>query len=160
MVGLTPVVVIGTVVAGTWWALAHWLDGPGAVTDERSCGRSTVAFDTAVDRYGVAPPDGATEVRYWSVVNPMFGEYTLALSFRTTPQGLRDFLHRTGLPPAAPLTAQDDPPPLPCPGGTGGFHASLFTAEPAGDGNGRERTVAVDTSDPQRPLVVVDAFDS
>src|SRR5262249_30331970 len=67
----------------------------------RSTGWNNVPFDQVMGHFRLKLPPGAQDVVFTANVNPLFGEYSLALRFTTTAAALRSFLANAGLAPAS-----------------------------------------------------------
>lgn len=133
---------------------------PPAISDPRACPGSTVELEQLLGRFRIALPPGATQVLFDASVHPLFGEYALAVAFRTTPEGLVRFTQDNGFKsPGAEMTATGPLPNAPtCLDGRDRLTVTSLTSAWAVDDR-VWRVAAVDRSDPRRPLVVVEAFD-
>ncbi|WP_377272089.1 hypothetical protein [Peterkaempfera sp. SMS 1(5)a] len=145
-------------------------DNHVAATDSRVC-RDTqgnnVDFDEVMGHFGLALPDGATAVTFSATLNNFFGEYSLDLRFRTTPQGLEEVLAAAGLPAPAPdidPTMGEWPAPDTPPGPASG---PCGLTPPSGpriafaqlDATDSPICLAVDRTDPGHPAVWISALD-
>ncbi|MBO2456234.1 hypothetical protein [Actinomadura violacea] len=128
------------------------------VKDARACPGSNASLAEVTGHFRLPVPPDATDVHFSSDLHPLFGEYSLRLSFRTTASGLRAFLDGSGLP--APGTDTE-----PVDGPSCGFGSSAFRrpryygGQQEGTGGPFQREAAVDVSDPARPRVVASAMD-
>jgi hypothetical protein len=131
------------------------------ITDSRACPGSNDDLADATTHFGLAVPSRSTEVGFYSDVNGLFGERTLALRFRTTRAGLEQFTGQPGFP------AHDSPDagnsrmqlwPDAC--GAAWPQATQQHWRDRAPVDGRLRQVDVDSSDPEHPLVLYSAMDS
>jgi hypothetical protein len=136
------------VLAPLIWGLP---EPPADITDSRACAGSNVELAEAAAHFAVKVPDDAAGLRFTSGFNPFFGEYSLTVLFRTTPEGLRMLIADSGFAqpkavgPTTALTNGACPGPL------------TFRRGLAAD-MGAKRLV-VETSDPTHPLVYIEAYD-
>ena len=124
---------------------------PADITDTRACAGSTAELAIATEHFAVKLPDDATGLRFTSDFNPFFGEYSLTVLFRTTPEGLRKLIADSGFaqPKAVdPITVVTNDV---CPGQLA-FERGLATEAGA-------RRLIVETSDSAHPLVYIEAYD-
>lgn len=173
--GCLAVAVAGIGVAGiatwlgwTWlgWASSHAFDPDNHVagTDSRVCrstGWNNVPFDEVMGHFRLKLPPGAQHVVFAANVNPLFGEYSLALRFTTTPAAQRSFLANAGLPPASPTartTIEFGPASCGLNPPASDYMAYTQDAD-SSPMEGSPRAVAVDLSDRSHPTVWVTAMD-
>jgi hypothetical protein len=124
---------------------------PADIADARACAGSNVELAEVAEHFAVKLPADAAGLRFASGFNPFFGEYNLTVLFRTTPGGLRTLIADSGFaqPKAVdPSTVLSD---VACPGPLT-FRRGLATEIGA-------RSLVVETSDPTRPLVYIEAAD-
>lgn len=132
-------------------------DGRGPyVDDPRACGRSNVPLREVARAFDFVVPRDADDVRFHSDLHPLFGEYHLRLSFRTTPHGLQEFVSRSGLPTPRPLAGKR--PDLvaglgSCPREPDGRRRLLTASRTWNDG--RKLVVLIGRDNGQRRLVLV-----
>lgn len=74
------------------------LRGP-SVDDPRACAHSNVELDEVTEHFAIQLPSSAANVRYASDLHPLFGEYTLEMTFSMSPGDLEHFLDESGFPP-------------------------------------------------------------
>lgn len=131
------------------------------VKDPRACPRSNVSLTEVAEHFKIMIPANATEVHFFSDLHPLFGEYSLQLSFRTTVGGMEAFLSAAGL----PKPKQWDNDAIVLDGPTCGFSsASLGNPLYSGDDPSTsieffQREVAVDGEKAVRPRIVFSAMD-
>jgi hypothetical protein len=124
------------------------------IDDARACPHSNVELAEVTMHFGVGLPAEATGLRFSSDVHPWFGVYTMSVSFRTTPAGLRRLIADSGFSSPTPAAASEVSSPLDCPG-----PLTLGRGLMAQDDRRGSRTLVVDTSDSTRPLVYIHAAD-
>ncbi|MEV4610987.1 hypothetical protein AB0K43_00090 [Kitasatospora sp. NPDC049258] len=146
---LAPIVVGWAVVVVAYSGLLA--PAPGEGKDASACSSSFHVLDQSIGYFGLTLPMDTAEVRHDMVQGP-FNEYGLLATFRTTPDGLREFLASGGLP--APSPAPHAEPVTGCgvPAG-GGF------TEAVRESGGQRVTVQVHGADQAHPLVVLRAAD-
>lgn len=131
-----------------------------SITDSRACPGSNDELADVTNHFGLALPEDATDVQFYSNVNGLFGERALGLQFRTTRAGLEQFIGQAGFPApnsTDPGTSRMQPWPDSC-----GLSWPQVTARRWRDAepvNGRLREVDVDDSDSEHPLVFCSAMD-
>ncbi|WP_431959040.1 hypothetical protein [Actinacidiphila sp. bgisy160] len=164
-VGLTLVVVVAGVI------LAVSLTGSGdrrsgaAPGADGACRGSNVTLAKAAGRFGLRLPDGPQDVHYLAETGGLSGEYNLELRFRTTAAGLKQFLSASGfgaLGSDVRALRVGEPPADPCRRAAGGLERARYAgdhAPAAADHGAYSRGVAVDDSDPARPVVALVALD-
>ena len=137
-----------------------WPNRAPAIDDPRACPGSNVNLGEATTHFGITIPSDATDVRFTSDVHPMFGEYSLVLGFHVTPEGLRTFLHDTGLPsPSASFDPTLDVWDASCgltPGSSGRL---VYTRDQTPSPGTYQRAAAIDMSNRANPYVLVAARD-
>ena len=124
------------------------------IADAGACPHSNVELAEIATHFGVDLPADATELRFSSDVHPWFGEYNLKVSFRTTPDGLRSLIADSGFSSPTPAGPSQVSSPVDCPGPSTFGHGLRVEDNVRGS-----RTLVVDTSDPNRPLVYIHAAD-
>ncbi|GAA4518944.1 hypothetical protein GCM10023191_093810 [Actinoallomurus oryzae] len=146
------------------WQVLTWDPRGPDVRDPRACPGSNVSLAEVAGHFGVTIPADAKDLRFSSDLHPLFGEYSLQLSFQTTASGLHAFLATAGLPRVDTADGSDDEVPAPVEGPSCGFgsvslsHPRYYGEFPTSTGQ-FERQVAVDESDKARPRVVLSALD-
>ncbi|GAB3983411.1 hypothetical protein GCM10029978_090030 [Actinoallomurus acanthiterrae] len=132
------------------------------VTDPRACPGSNVSLAEAAAHFGFTIPADATEVHFSSDLHPIFGEYSLQVSFQTTSAGLRAFLTTADLAePAADRSSGDRPSFVngpSCGFGSASLSAPRYWGDDP-DAKPFQRQVAVDRTDTAQPRVVLSALD-
>lgn len=71
---------------------------PAIAGDPRACPGANVALEDATKHFGITVPKGASGIRYYSDLNPLFGEYGLRLVFTLGSDSLKGFLVDNGFP--------------------------------------------------------------
>ncbi len=160
--GVSIVVIVATVLVTAlrlWTPMQARFSRAPDVTDSRACRGSNVGLGEVTAHFGLALPGDATDVRFYSDVHPMFGEYTLSLRFTTTPSGLSTFLRDTAMTPVQGEEPRvDGAAPADCAGEAAGAAGQSCASDPDSM-DGSQRSICVDLSDPQRPRVLVEAMD-
>jgi hypothetical protein len=125
------------------------------IADLRACPHSNVELTEVTAHFAIKLPDDATGLRFYSDVHPTFGEYNLEIAFRTTPKGLRKPIADSGFATPKPVDRSQVLPmvseclaPL-----------TFRRGQVVQDRVRSSRTLVIDTSDPARPLVYIDAAD-
>jgi hypothetical protein len=164
-VGLSLVLVVAGVI------LAVSLTGSGdrrsgaAPGPDGACRGSNVTLEKAAGRFGLRLPDDPQDVHYLAQGGGLSGEHDLELRFRTSADGLKRFLAASGfgaLGSDVRALRVGEPPADPCRRAAGGLGHARYAGDhvPATAGHGAySRGVAVDDSDPARPVVAVVALD-
>jgi len=152
----------------TWlgWEFSHAFgpDNHVAATNSRVCrstGWNNVPFDKVMRHFRLKLPPRAQDVVFTANVNPLFGEYSLALRFTTTAAALRSFLANAGLAPASPSgrrTIEFGPASCGLNPPVREYMAYTRDADSSPMG-GSPRSVAADLSDRSNPTVWVTAMD-
>jgi hypothetical protein len=132
-----------------------------SITDSRACPGSNDELMDVTAHLGLTMPSGSVDVRFYSDVNGLFGERTLALRFHTSRAGLEQFIAQAGFP--APDSSNAGIGRMQLWPGDCGAPWPLDTQRHWRDTapvNGRLRQVDVDTSDSEHPLILYSAMDS
>jgi hypothetical protein len=135
-------------------------DNHVAAADSRVCpstAGNNVPLSEVISHFALALPPGASHVRFTANVNPLFGEYSLDLRFRTTRAGLRAFLSRAGLRQASPDMRTTDMFGVTACGLTPPRNEQMAYSQDSATGpnSADPRAVAVDLSDLDFPVVWV-----
>lgn len=143
-------------------ALVTWDPRRPFVKDPRACPKSNVSLDEITGHFGFVIPEDATGVHFFSDLHPLFGEYSLDMSFQTSAGGLKTFLKSSGLP--KPERPDDSGAALSLEGPSCGFgmtalHDPRYSSDESVSSGSFERQVAVDGTDTAKPRVVLSALD-
>ncbi|MFJ1702940.1 hypothetical protein [Kitasatospora sp. NPDC088346] len=147
---LTPILLAFVAVAVVAGGLLT--PAPGQGEDLTACSTSFREIDQTSGYFGLTLPADATALRHDTVEHPLFGDRDLMVTFTTTTDGLREFLHTGGLP--APAPAPGSAPVTGC-----GAHTGAAFTQAVRKGDGQHVTVQVYADDPARPRVVLRASD-
>jgi hypothetical protein len=156
---LVLVTIIGVVVH----AVLTWDPRRPYVKDPRACPQSNVPLSEVTGHFEITIPVDATDVHFSSDVHPLFGEYSLQLSFQTTDSGLQTFLTASGLPqpnqPDTSSTPHVDGPS--CGIDPASVRDPRYSADPdlSTSSKSFHREAVVDETDKARPRVVLSASD-
>ncbi|MEU4092530.1 hypothetical protein [Streptomyces sp. NPDC026673] len=164
-VGLPLVLVVAAVILAVSLTGSDDRRSGAAPGPDGACRGSNVTLAEAAGRFGLRLPDDPQDVHYLAQAGGLSGEYDLELSFRTNAAGLKQFLAASGFPALGPdvqALRVGEPDADPCRPAAGGLPHARYAGDhvPAGEDHGAySRGVAVDDSDPARPVVALVALD-
>ncbi len=91
------VITLLAILAGTTSSCVSFPERAPAITgDARACSGANVELDEATDHFGIALPSDALDVKFYSDVHPMFGEYGLELVFTVGSKSFGRFIADNG----------------------------------------------------------------